>query len=128
MNKKNTCIVCYEDINTGALGWANVNLVDLDNWKNANPAFAPKYMFSQKGDILARDDSLENNFNHLYAHYGLDPDSLTKTYSSPNGHTVIIKGIAVNNRKYPIIIEDLTSNRRFKVSTAYAAKLVEVTT
>lgn len=124
MSRKNACVVCYEDVATGELGWAELKITELDDWKIANPTFAPRYMFAKHGDILARDNLLTNTFNKFYADYGLRADSLDKEYIAPNGHTIVVKGIAACNRKYPIIIEDLTDNRRYKVSKAYISKVI----
>lgn len=122
MSSKNTCILCYEDVTTGSMGWTCIEKTELDTWKLDNPTLAPRNMFNLKSDILARNDTLRNNFYDLYAAYDLSPDSLDKTYLSPEGHTVVVKGIAPANRKYPIIVEDTTNNRRYKVSRSYFSK------
>lgn len=127
MKNKNTCILCYEDVATGLNGFTYIDMAKLDAYMLDNPTFAVKHMFSMKTDILAHNDALRNNFYDLYAVYNLSPDSLDKTYLSPEGHIIIVRGIAPANRKYPIIIEDITINRKYKISQSYFNKYLAKT-
>ena len=127
MKNKNACILCYEDVATGLSGWTCIENTELDTWKLDNPTFALRNMFNLKNDILARNDALCNNFYDLYEAYNLSSDSLDKTYLSPEGHIIIVRGIAPANRKYPIIIEDITINRKYKISLFYFNKYLAKT-
>ena len=127
MKNKNACILCYEDVATGLSGWTCIENTELDTWKLDNPTLALRNMFNLKTDILAHNDALRNNFYDLYEAYNLSPDSLDKTYLSPEGHIIIVKGIAPANRKYPIIIEDITINRKYKISQSYFNKYLAKT-
>lgn len=127
MKNKNACILCYEDIATGLSGWTYIENTELDTWKLNNPTLALRNMFNLKTDILAHNDALRNNFYDLYEAYNLSSDSLDKTYLSPEGHIIIVKGIAPANRKYPIIIEDITINRKYKISQSYFNKYLAKT-
>ena len=127
MKNKNACILCYEDVATGLSGWTCIENTELDTWKLDNPTFALRNMFNLKNDILARNDALRNNFYDLYEAYNLSSDSLDKTYLSPEGHIIIVRGIAPANRKYPIIIEDITINRKYKISLFYFNKYLAKT-
>ena len=127
MKNKNACILCYEDVATGLSGWTCIENTELDTWKLDNPTFALRNMFNLKNDILARNDALRNNFYDLYEAYNLSSDSLDKTYLSPEGHIIVVRGIAPANRKYPIIIEDITINRKYKISLFYFNKYLAKT-
>ena len=127
MKNKNACILCYEDVATGLSGWTCIENTELDTWKLDNPTFALRNMFNLKNDILVRNDALRNNFYDLYEAYNLSSDSLDKTYLSPEGHIIIVRGIAPANRKYPIIIEDITINRKCKISQSYFNKYLAKT-
>lgn len=126
MKDIHTSVICYRDTINQTPGWEIINDMELEEWKKQHPSYVPIMMFIANNDMLERNDYLAENFENQYEQYGLHPDSLNKLYKTSKGHTVRIKGIAARNRKYPIIVDDLTDSKRYKVSPSWVGNLSEI--
>lgn len=124
MKNIHDCILCYTDMKTGKTGWVPVDDRETENWRKNNSTLKENMLFMKNKDILAIQNNLQENFTYLCSDYGLEPDAIEKTYTSKAGHMVKIKGIAVHNRKYPIIITDMTNGKNYRVSPAWMRSII----
>lgn len=59
---------------------------------------------------------MAKDFRYSAVAYGLEPDDLGARYTSFSGSVLEIVGLKPRNRKYPIIVRNINTDQRFKVS------------
>lgn len=97
---------------------------DLETWESANSNATILGAFPIKCDIIKRQNLLKDTFLEKCWSYGFSPDDLDSRFDY-RGHTVILKGIAPKNRRYPIIIYDENDDKSYKITKTAARNYLQ---
>lgn len=112
-------VVCYKT-KTDELKYEICN--DVNAWEKEHPDAIIKYAFDEKSCMLHAEADEEEKFTANCRKYDLQPSDFMKVYTNKRtGEKVQLVGILPKSKKYPILIKNLKSDTKYKVTKEYFA-------
>lgn len=122
--------IFYKDLATDTLHQESNSMAfseqSIQAWKNTHPGKKVLYVYPADAELMAINQERKDQFLHWCACTGfLPPDCFGTRFKSPEGDTVEIIGCKPRNRKYPILLMNLSQNRMQKCSASYVKAHIE---
>lgn len=124
-------ILCYKDKNTGQNSFEYLqedhrNTKDYEDkvqiWLIKNPDKELLHMFPETADTRQSTILSSTNFYNHCSKYGLQESDFGRKIGN-GSHTIV--GIKPNNRKYPILLLNNSTNQLTKATVYYVNRLIE---
>ena len=122
-------IVIYEN-ESGALSSKYVDTAYgtsfPDDFAAANPGCRLLHVFDHAADMYSESSLMRDDFVAQAYRYGLKPDDYGRMFFNPERQILQIIGLRPRNRKYTVLLRNLTLGIRVKASPAFVrARLAE---
>lgn len=115
--KDNSIFIVFSIANV--IQYTTTNMT-LEEWRNKNNTATIIKAFYSSNDISTYDEDIKQNFLNSCYYLGLQPSDLGRQFKHPKtGHMMEIVGYKPRNNKYPMIIKDMVTNQRFKVTPRF---------